>query len=61
MSVKGKAAIVGIHEYEARFDPEASILSIEADCARDALEDAGLQKEDVDGLFSHRGFTLVSI
>lgn len=58
VSVKGKAAIVGIHEYEARFDPEASILSIEADCARDALEDAGLQKEDVDGLFSHRGFTL---
>lgn len=58
MSIKGKTAIVGIHEYEARFDPAASILSIEADSTRNALADAGLTKDDVDGLFSHRGFIL---
>lgn len=58
MSIRGKTAVVGIHEYESRFDPQASPLSIQAESARRALEDAGLKKEDVDGLFAHAGFNL---
>lgn len=58
MSVRGKTAIVGIHEYESRFDPFASHLSIQADSARRALDDAGLDIKDVDGLFSHAGWNL---
>jgi len=58
MSIRGKTAIVGIHEYESRFDPFASYLSIQADSARRALDDAGLTIKDVDGLFSHAGWTL---
>ena len=58
MSVRGVAAVVGIHEYESRFDPQASELSIEAESARRALDDAGLEKSDVDALYSHHGWNL---
>ena len=58
MSIRGKAAIVGIHEYESRFDPQASELSIQADSISRALDDAGLTKDDVDAMYSHSGFLL---
>ena len=58
MSIRGKAAVVGIHEYESRFDPSASELSIQAESARRALEDAGLELSDVDALYSHNGWNL---
>ena len=49
---------MGIHEYESRFDPLATEMSIEATSTRHALEDAGLTKDDIDGVFSHRGMNL---
>ena len=58
MTIRGKTAIVGIHEYESRFDPLASAMSMEATSTRRALEDAGLAKSDVDAVFSHRGMDL---
>jgi acetyl-CoA C-acetyltransferase len=45
------AAIVGIHEHPLRVEPSLSVLQIKADCARLALEDAGLSIKDVDGLY----------
>ena len=46
------AAIVGIHEHTARYAPDKSEMQIHAECAIAALEDAGLSKKDVDGLFT---------
>ena len=47
----GNVAIVGVHEHQSRFSPDKSEYQIMAECAREALADAGLTKADVDGLF----------
>ena len=44
-------SIVGVHEHESRFSPDKSEFQIMAESARGALADAGLTKDDVDGLF----------
>jgi acetyl-CoA C-acetyltransferase len=44
-------AIVGVHEHESRFSPNKTEFQIMAECARGALDDAGLALQDVDGLF----------
>ena len=46
------AAIVGIHEHVTRYAPDKSELQVHAECAINALKDAGLSKQDVDGLFT---------
>ena len=46
------AAIVGIHEHPTRYAPDKSELQIQGESAIKALEDAGLSKSDVDGLFT---------
>ena len=51
MSFSGKIAIAGVHEYESRYAPDKTEFQIMAECAREALADAGLQLADVDGLF----------
>jgi acetyl-CoA C-acetyltransferase len=51
MSFSGKIAIAGIHEYESRWAPDKTDFQIAAECAREALTDAGLALSDVDGLF----------
>ena len=51
MSFSGKIAIAGIHEYESRWAPDKTDFQIAAECAREALADAGLALSDVDGLF----------
>lgn len=51
MSLNRSAAIVGIHEYPSRYSPELSPMRVEAECARAALDDAGLSIKDVDGYF----------
>jgi acetyl-CoA acetyltransferase len=51
MSLSGKIAIAGVHEYESRWCPDKTTLQITAECARDALADSGLELSDVDGLF----------
>jgi acetyl-CoA C-acetyltransferase len=52
MSQKRDAAIVGIHEYPLRaVDGEFSALQIKAECAAQALADAGLGWQDVDAIY----------
>ncbi|HZU78180.1 MAG TPA: hypothetical protein VFA70_15540 [Dehalococcoidia bacterium] len=46
------AAIVGIYEYPSRaVDGKVTALEIKAECARQALDDAGLKWLDVDALY----------
>lgn len=51
VSQRRDAAIVGIHEYPKRKAPGVTALQIKAECAAKALDDAGLQWSDVDGLY----------
>jgi acetyl-CoA acetyltransferase len=50
-SFSGSIAIAGVHEYESRWAPDKTSFQIMGECTRDALADAGLGLEDVDGLF----------
>jgi hypothetical protein len=50
MTISGQIAVVGVHEYESRFAPDKTEFQIMAECAREALADAGLTLADVDGL-----------
>ena len=52
VDLRRAAAIVGIYEHPARYAPDKSELQIQAESVIKALEDAGLSKKDVDGLFS---------
>src|SRR5437667_6022648 len=52
MSLKGRAAVVGVYEHPMRFAPDKTVFQIMAESARGALDDAGLTMRDVDGLFS---------
>src|ERR1700760_513661 len=51
MSLRGAAYIVGAWEHPTRKAPDKSIAMLHAECAKGALEDAGLTKDDVDGYF----------
>ena len=51
MSLNGKAAIVGAHEHPTRLATHLSVVRLHADVAKGALEDAGLDKRDIDGYF----------
>jgi len=51
MSIKGKAYIVGAYEHPLRKAPDKSVSQLHAECAKGALEDAGLTKNDIDGYF----------
>lgn len=54
MSLKGKAAIVGYGcTKPERHATERTVTGIMAEAAVQAIEDAGLRKEDIDGLLSH--------
>ena len=52
MTISGKIALAGAYEHPTRWAPEKSESLIMAECARGALEDAGLELSDVDGLFA---------
>jgi len=52
VDLRKAAAIVGIYEHPARYAPDKSELQIQGESAVKALEDAGLSKKDVDGLFT---------
>ena len=45
-------AIVGIQEHVTRYAPDKSELQIQGESVIKALEDAGLSKQDVDGLLT---------
>src|ERR1700684_1597399 len=51
MSLKGAGYIVGAYEHPTRKAPDKSVTLLHAECAKGALEDAGLTKDDVDGYF----------
>jgi len=51
MSIKGKAYIMGAYEHPLRDAPDKSTPQLHAECAKGALEDAGLTKDDIDGYF----------
>ena len=58
MSLRGRTAIVGIAELPTRRAyPGRSMEGLCAEAARLAIEDAGLRKEDVDGLVVEGGTT----
>ncbi len=52
MSLKGRAAIVAAHEHGTRYAPDKTPLQLQAECAKAALAEAGLTKDDVDGLLT---------
>jgi acetyl-CoA C-acetyltransferase len=49
--LESSVAIAGIYEYPERLIGDLSVLAIKAVCGRAALDDAGLQWPDVDGLY----------
>src|ERR1700754_4129629 len=51
MSLRGAGYIVGAYEHPTRKAPDKSVTLLHAECAKGALEDAGLTKDDVDGYF----------
>ncbi|WP_304170805.1 thiolase domain-containing protein [Phenylobacterium aquaticum] len=51
MSIKGKAYIMGAYEHPLRDAPDTSTPQLHAECAKGALADAGLTKDDIDGYF----------
>lgn len=51
MTVRGKACIAGAFEHPTRLAPDKTVAQLHAECARGALEDAGLSLADVDGYF----------
>ncbi len=51
-SLSKKAAIVGVYEYPLRKAPGVTIQQIHMECAKSALDEAGLKKEDVDAFFT---------
>src|SRR5260221_5592801 len=51
MSIKGKAYVAGVWEHPLREIPHLSTAQVHAECARGALQDAGLSKDDVDAYF----------
>jgi len=46
-----EAAIVGIHEWPKRYDPDVSAINIKAQSIKRALDDAGLSWSDIDALY----------
>ena len=51
MTIKHRAYIAGAYEHPTRKAPDKSVAQLHAECARGALIDAGLTKDDVDGYF----------
>ena len=51
MSINGKAYIAGAFEHPTRNAVDKSLAQLHAECAKGALADAGLTKDDVDGYF----------
>jgi acetyl-CoA C-acetyltransferase len=51
MSLQGAAYIAGAFEHPTRYAPDKSVALLHAECAKGALDDAGLTFDDVDGYF----------
>src|SRR5450755_1762309 len=55
MSLSGKAAVIGVGASSFVRRPEASVLHFAAEALTEALRDANLEKEQIDGLIVHVG------
>ena len=51
MSLKGAGYIVGAWEHPTRKATDKSVTLLHAECAKGALDDAGLTKDDVDAYY----------
>ncbi len=51
MSIKKRACIAGAYEHPTRKAPDKTVAQLHAECAKGALDDAGLTLSDVDGYF----------
>src|SRR6202035_1925571 len=51
MSLKGAGYIVGAWEHPTRKASDKSVTLLHAECAKGALDDAGLSKDDIDGYY----------
>jgi acetyl-CoA acetyltransferase len=57
MSIKGKAAVIGLAETKPqKTSGDRTALGIIGEVARDAIADAGLEKRDIDGLLTGIAF-----
>ena len=62
MSIRGKAAIVGFYEIPTRKEiPDRSTIGLLAEVARGAIRDAGLRKEDIDGLITPESINSITV
>jgi len=61
MTLRGKTAIVGVAESDIGFTPDRTFLQLIAQATLRALDDAGLAKSDIDGLFCAGWLTMESI
>ncbi len=52
MSLSGTIAIAGVHEHPTRWAPDKTEWQIMGESARGALDDAGLELSDIDGLLA---------
>lgn len=52
MDLRKKVAIVGVYEHETRHAPDRTSFQIQAECAKRALEEAGLTKDEVDAVYT---------
>jgi acetyl-CoA C-acetyltransferase len=51
-SIHRAAVVAGVYEHPTRWAPDKTAYQLHAECARGALEDAGLRIQDVDGYFT---------
>ena len=62
MSIRGNTAIVGFHELPTLRDyGDRSVISLIAEAARGAVRDAGLRKEDIDGVINAEGMNSLTL
>jgi 3-oxoacyl-[acyl-carrier-protein] synthase III len=57
MGLRDKYAIVGIGYTPQGRVPERTALSFHVEACANAIKDAGLRREDIDGLICYRHFT----
>ena len=56
-SLRNAAVVLGVGEFDIGQVPEMTGLGLNAQAARRAIEDAGLQPGDIDGLLTAYSFT----
>ena len=62
MSIRGKAAIVGFYEIPTRKEyPGRTTYGLMAEVARGAILDAGLRKDDIDGLIAPESLNSIQL